>query len=110
LAFAGCNKLISVIIGDGVTTIGNSAFGSCTSLKYVTIGSGITSLGENAFGSCKSLSQIYCKAITPPKLENWDTFHNISDEHTFYVPTESVWLYQTTKWKEYADDIVGYDF
>ena len=110
LAFAGCNKLISVIIGDGVTTIGNSAFGSCTSLKDVTIGSGITSLGENAFGNCKSLSQIYCKAITPPKLENWDTFHNISDEHTFYVPTESVWLYQTTKWKEYANDIVGYDF
>ena len=109
-AFYNCVNIISVIIGDGVTTIGSNAFYHCTRLTTATIGSSVTSIGESAFEDCKSLSQIYCKAITPPKLEDWDTFHYISDEHTFYVPTESVWLYQTTKWSQYADDIVGYDF
>ena len=61
------------------------------------------------YQGCKSLSNIYCKATNPPSLSSY-AFYYISSERTFYVPTESVWLYQTTKWKSYANDIVGYDF
>lgn len=108
-AFYNCGNIINVIIGDGVTTIASNAFDYCTRLTTVTIGSSITSIGGSAFEDCKSLSQIYCKATNPPTISTY-TFYNISSGHTFYVPTESVWLYQTTKWKEYANDIVGYDF
>ena len=108
-AFYSCDNLVSVIIGDGVTTIGKSAFEYCPNLTTVTIGSSVTSIGESAFEDCKSLSNIYCKATNPPSLSSY-AFYDISSERTFYVPTESVWLYQTTKWKSYANDIVGYDF
>ena len=108
-AFYNCKNLVCLIIGNGVTTIGISAFKYCPNLTTVTIGSSITTIGELAFEDCKSLSQIYCKATNPPTLSS-SAFNGISAKRTFYIPTESVWLYQTTKWKEYADDIVGYDF
>ena len=108
-AFYNCKNLVCLIIGNGVTTIGISAFKYCPNLTTVTIGSSITTIGELAFEDCKSLSQIYCKATNPPTLSS-SAFNGISAKRTFYVPTESVWLYQSTKWKTYADDIVGYDF
>ena len=109
-AFYNCDKLISAIIGDGVTQIDYEAFKSCNNLTTITIGSGITEIGGSAFAYCSSLSNIYCKAPNPPTISEYNTFFNIPKERTFYVPTESVWLYQTTKWKSYANDIVGYDF
>jgi hypothetical protein len=48
-AFAGNTGLTSIIIGNGVTSIGNGAFADCTNLVNITIGSGVTSIGRNAF-------------------------------------------------------------
>ncbi len=57
-AFYDCNSLQSVTIGNGVTSIGNHAFSSCDSLQSVTIGNGVTSIGGYAFSSCDSLQSI----------------------------------------------------
>ena len=45
-------------IGNGITSIGNSAFYSCYSLASITIPNGITSIGDSAFYSCYSLASI----------------------------------------------------
>ncbi|MGP8200734.1 MAG: leucine-rich repeat protein [Limisphaerales bacterium] len=47
-----------VIIGNGVTTIGNDAFYDCTSLTSVTIGDSVTLMGEFAFGACPNLANV----------------------------------------------------
>lgn len=113
LAFAQCENLKEATFGDNVTFIGKSAFGSCMNLTTVTIGTGIETIDEDAFASNKNITAVYCKAINPPTLGD-EAFHydfyTPSAKCTFYVPTESVWLYKSTKWKVYADYIVGYDF
>ena len=48
-AFNNCSGLISVTIGNGVTSIGSFAFYKCSGLSSVTIGDGVTSIGNRAF-------------------------------------------------------------
>ena len=51
-------NLQSVVIGDCVTSIGESAFGYCGSLTSVTIGNGVTSIGNYAFSNCSGLTSV----------------------------------------------------
>ncbi len=48
----------TVILTDGIKSIGNNAFYDCTSLTNVSLGSGVTSIGSYAFRSCSSLTRI----------------------------------------------------
>ena len=48
----------SVIIGNGVTSIGSYAFGDCSKLVNVTIGNSVTSIGERAFCDCDRITSI----------------------------------------------------
>jgi hypothetical protein len=57
-AFKGCTSLASVTIGDSVTSIESGAFMACTSLVNVTIGDSLTSIGDGAFSSCTSLFSV----------------------------------------------------
>ena len=57
-AFDGCSGLTSVTIPNSVTSIGNSAFVSCTGLTSVTIPNSVTSIGDCAFQICSSLTSI----------------------------------------------------
>ena len=41
-----------IIIGDGVTTIGEFAFTNCSTLTSVTIPNSVTEIGEFAFNNC----------------------------------------------------------
>ena len=54
-AFADCSNLTSIIIPDGVITIGSSAFYGCAKLTSLTIGSTVTTIGANAFKECIGL-------------------------------------------------------
>jgi len=53
-----CTNLVSVTIGNNVTSIGNSVFNGCASLAGVTIGNNVTSIGAAAFNGCTSLPGI----------------------------------------------------
>ena len=57
-AFSGCNSLASITIPDGVTSIGNYALYNCNSLASITIPDGVTSIGYNVFSNCTSLASI----------------------------------------------------
>ncbi len=56
--FYGCTVLTSVIISEGVTSIGESAFKDCTGLTSVALPSSVTSIGVNTFRGCTELSSI----------------------------------------------------
>jgi hypothetical protein len=51
-AFYNCYQLTSVVIPEGVTTIESSAFASCYNLASVIIPESVTSIGEYAFSGC----------------------------------------------------------
>ena len=57
-AFSYCSNLTEIIIGDGVTMIGNYAFAYCTSIKEFIVPESVTQIGFAAFGGCKSLESI----------------------------------------------------
>ena len=54
-----CNSdIVSVIIPDGVVTIGDNAFDGCESLKEITIPDSVVRIGSYAFYGCDSLKEI----------------------------------------------------
>ena len=74
-----------IIIGDGVTTIGEYAFKYCSSLTSVTIPNSVTEIGSDAFRGCSALTSVnipnsvttigssafwYCSALTSVTIPN----------------------------------------
>ncbi len=64
--FTSMENLATVIIGNGVTHIGDNAFGWIGNITSVTIGTAVKSIGEYAFGGCGSLPEI----IIPNSVES----------------------------------------
>ena len=56
--FAGCCNLTSVAIPSSVTSIGWCAFLSCSSLKSVHVPSGTTTIDARAFSNCTGLTDV----------------------------------------------------
>lgn len=50
--------ITSVVIGDGITTIGNYAFSNVSNLASVTLPSSLTAIGQSVFSSCTSLASV----------------------------------------------------
>lgn len=57
-AFSGRN-ITSVVIPEGVTSIGKNSFLNCKVLEEVRILEGVVGIGENAFYGCEKLERIY---------------------------------------------------
>ena len=63
-----------MVIGDSVTSIGDSAFYSCSSLTSVVIGKSVTSIGWWAF-NCEKLN----KLVFTGTLTQWNAIKKDSD-------------------------------
>ncbi len=57
-AFYTCESLVSVDIPDTITSIGASAFRGCTSVLSIEIPDAVTNIGDYAFRSCKAIETI----------------------------------------------------
>ena len=57
-AFYGCSGLTSVTMGSSVTDIWDGAFSGCTGLTGIVLPGSVTSIGEYAFSNCESLTAI----------------------------------------------------
>lgn len=83
-AFWGCSSLTSIEIPDGVTSIGMSVFDSCSSLTSIEIPVGVTSLKDFVFYGCSSLTSI----TIPEGLTSIDggAFQNCSSLTSIAIP------------------------
>jgi hypothetical protein len=52
------SRIISVIIPEGVTTIGTQAFYRCKNLYIISLPNSLTSIGNSAFAGCEALDSI----------------------------------------------------
>nr|MCR4665092.1 leucine-rich repeat domain-containing protein [Paludibacteraceae bacterium] len=57
-AFAGCDKLVSMKLGAGLTEIGKNAFSDCTTLTQVSIPDNVTTINPSAFYGCTNLTTL----------------------------------------------------
>jgi len=57
-AFSDNSQLMSVVIPEGVFSIGKAAFQNCLNLASVSLPSTLRVIGENAFNSCAKLEKI----------------------------------------------------
>ncbi len=62
-AFLSCEgdfekTITSIVIPEGVTTIGAGAFQNCTSIESITLPSTLTSIGDKAFYNCINLKEV----------------------------------------------------
>ena len=63
-AFFECSGWTSIEIPNSVTSIGDYAFYSCGDLTYIEIPNGVTSIGEKAFSWCPLTSVTIGKSVT----------------------------------------------
>ena len=64
-AFYCCSGLSSIIIPDGVTSIGYSAFMFCSGLTSIHIPESVTSIESDAFSCCDGLTSIMVDSQNP---------------------------------------------
>ena len=53
------SNIISINIGDGVTTISDNAFSNCENLTSITIPDSVTSIDGSSFSRCSALVDVY---------------------------------------------------
>ena len=97
-------SITSVIIGDGVTSIGYLAFYQCTGLTSVTIGNSVTGIGDYAFAMCIGLTSVTipasvtgigggafnaCTGMTSMVVENGNTVYDSRDNCNAIIETAS---------------------
>ncbi len=92
----------TVVINEGVTTIGTNVFDQCTSLKYIYIPKSVTLCKNRAFNGCSVMEKVFY-AGTPNDWANIDfeVLTSYCYSHPFcarYSGTRSFYFYgQTTK-------------
>ena len=57
-AFGDCSSLTNIELSNSVTSIGLYAFYKCSGLTSITIPSSVTSIGDSAFSGCSGLTSI----------------------------------------------------
>ena len=112
---ANKDKIKSIVIDDGVTSVGRYAFGSCPSLTSVEIPDSVTRIGQEAFYYCPSLTSVvipdsvtdidrwafaFCRNLTSVTIGNSVTsigdyaFNGCSSLTSVTIPDSVMYIWQ----------------
>ena len=104
-AFASCDALIAAAIPSSVKSIGNYAFHGCTSLSQLLIPNGVETIGDYAFYGCFALTTVYAQSLIPPTLGS----AAFNSKPACYVPTSTLTTYQSSSWSNFATSFTEQD-
>ena len=91
-AFNGCTGLTSITIRDGVMIIGSNAFNGCTALTSITIPDSVTSIGSNTFKGCIALTSITIPdSVTSIQSSAFMDCTNLATIHYSGTATRAPW-------------------
>ncbi len=99
--------LQGVVIPDSVTNVQFDAFAYCDQLSNVVIGSGVKRIEQGAFYSSE-VKDVYVKPTTPPSV----SLYLFSSEPTIHVPASALEEYKASAWAEFGTivgDLEDYD-
>ena len=82
LSFESCENLTRVTIGNSVTSIGFCAFYQCSSLTSVTIPDSVTEIQNGAFSECFNLTEVNMP-------DNWPDLGDMAFEYTPWWDAQS---------------------
>lgn len=106
-AFFYCSSLTNIEIPDSVTSIGACAFEGCKSLISITIGNSVTSIGDYAFKFCSSLKRVSFSTHTAVPTIQSGVFSDTHSDLQIKVPANLIDSWKNaTNWSNYADKIV----
>ncbi len=89
-AFLDCEYLETVEIPDSITKIGNGAFSECSNLSSVKIPSAVVSIGAHAFSYCYDLSEVEIPVSVVSVY--WAAFHECTNLlNVYYGGSENEW-------------------
>lgn len=83
--YAQKSKITSVVIGNGVTSIGDYAFEDCSALKKLDIPQSVTEIGSKAFRGCSALTSLELPQ-TVNRIGN-TAFQGCSNLETINIPS-----------------------
>lgn len=88
------NKIKSIVIDDGVTSIGNFAFDDCTELTIVSVANSVARVGDYAFNNCTNLYEIILPENVD-KIGSW-AFNGCEMLSEFTIPNNVTEIYSGT--------------
>ena len=105
----------SIVIPEGVESIGKEAFRNCNVMKSISLPASLKTIGDNAFSSCYNMIEIYSYNPSPSDISEavfnyqiWDSsthkYVPFSSKATLYVPAGTKEKYQAAAgWKEFTN-------
>ena len=84
-AFYYCSNLASLTIGSSLQTIGVWAFSGCSKLASVNLPASVTNIGSSAFYECSNLSSVVIHATSVPTCGN-NAFGKYKRRYLFHLP------------------------
>ena len=94
-AFKSCRSITSVTLPNSVTSIGEDAFSRCYHLVSVTVSESVTSIGDYAFFECYTLVEVYNHSVLPITQEGWNYGYvgrYALDVYTTTTATSKLWM------------------
>ena len=85
------SRIADLIIGEGITGIGENAFNGCSGITSITLPLSVTAVGNNAFYGCK-LRSVVARQTDPQNYRS--AFSGLTYIHALlYVPQSTYWDY-----------------